>query len=77
MADSSWAKHIQSILKGATMISHFVHERNTSIIVHCSHGWDRTAQLTSLAMLLMDPYYRTIKGFQTLIEKEWISFGHK
>lgn len=32
-------------------------------------------QLCSLAMLLMDPYYRTQKGFAVLIEKEWITFG--
>ena len=34
------------------------------MVVHCSDGWDRTAQLTAIAMLLLDPYYRTLSGFQ-------------
>lgn len=46
-------------------------------MVHCSDGWDRTAQLTSMALLLLDPYYRTLRGFEVVIEKEWLSFGHK
>ncbi|KAL3174186.1 hypothetical protein MRX96_041345 [Rhipicephalus microplus] len=52
-------------------------EDGVSVLVHCSDGWDRTAQTCSLASLLLDPYYRTIMGFQALIEKDWLAFGHK
>ena len=32
--------------------------------------------MVSLAQLLLDPYYRTIAGFKTLVEKDWVAFGH-
>ena len=50
---------------------------SAQVLVHCSDGWDRTAQLTATSMVLLDPFYRTIKGFEILVAKEWLSFGHK
>ncbi|XP_066269847.1 myotubularin-related protein 2-like isoform X3 [Branchiostoma lanceolatum] len=72
-----WLEHIKLILAGAVRVADKVESHKTSVVVHCSDGWDRTAQLTALAMLMLDPFYRTIRGFELLIEKEWLSFGHK
>ena len=32
--------------------------------VHDSDGWNRTTVLASLTMLIVDPYYRTLRGFE-------------
>lgn len=72
---SNWIMHLHSIFRGAVCIADALQD-GQACLVHCSDGWDRTSQLTSLAQLLLDPTYRTMKGFCQLIEKEWCSFGH-
>uniref|UniRef100_A0A8C9SDW2 phosphatidylinositol-3,5-bisphosphate 3-phosphatase n=1 Tax=Scleropages formosus TaxID=113540 RepID=A0A8C9SDW2_SCLFO len=72
-----WLEYIRLLLAGAVRVADKLESGKTSVVVHCSDGWDRTAQLTSLAMLMLDSYYRTLRGFQVLLEKEWISFGHR
>ncbi|XP_043561048.1 myotubularin isoform X4 [Chiloscyllium plagiosum] len=77
LESTHWLEHIKFVLAGAIRVADKVSSGKSSALIHCSDGWDRTAQLTSLALLMLDSYYRTTKGFEVLIEKEWISFGHK
>ncbi|XP_056417750.1 myotubularin-related protein 6 [Hyla sarda] len=72
-----WLRHIKAVLDASVWLAKAIHDEKTSVLVHCSDGWDRTSQVCSLGSLLLDPFYRTIKGFMVLIEKDWISFGHK
>uniref|UniRef100_A0A8C2UIQ2 Myotubularin n=1 Tax=Chinchilla lanigera TaxID=34839 RepID=A0A8C2UIQ2_CHILA len=77
LESTHWLEHIKLVLTGAIQVADKVSSGKSSVLVHCSDGWDRTAQLTSLAMLMLDSFYRSIEGFEILVQKEWISFGHK
>nr|XP_053647758.1 myotubularin-related protein 2-like isoform X2 [Cherax quadricarinatus] len=39
-----WLDHIRCVLSGALRIADKVESHKTSVVVHCSDGWDRTAQ---------------------------------
>lgn len=77
LSNSLWLNHISTVLQAAISIADWMDRQGCSVLIHCSDGWDRTAQVSALTQLLLDPYYRTMKGFMILIDKEWLSFGHK
>ncbi|KAI6649290.1 Myotubularin-related protein 2 [Oopsacas minuta] len=77
LENTQWLNYIVLLLKSANGIVYEMSVKNSSVLIHCSDGWDRTTQLTSMCQILMDPFYRTVDGFVILIEKEWLSFGHK
>nr|BAA90964.1 unnamed protein product [Homo sapiens] len=77
LESSGWLRHIKAIMDAGIFITKAVKVEKASVLVHCSDGWDRTAQVCSVASILLDPFYRTFKGLMILIEKEWISMGHK
>ena len=73
---SGWLGHVKRVLDTSILIAGKICS-GTSVVVHCSDGWDRTSQTCALAALLIDPFYRTAQGFQALVEKDFLSFGHK
>jgi myotubularin-related protein 6/7/8 len=54
-----------------------VHKRGASVLLHCEEDADTVSVLAALVKLCLDPYYRTRKGFQVLIEEDWLAFGFR
>lgn len=77
LEESGWLRHLRLILLASVAAAEKLHLEGASVLIHCSDGWDRTSQVSSLTQILLDPYYRTITGMAVLIEKDWCSFGHK
>ncbi|KAL4160467.1 hypothetical protein PRNP1_001035 [Phytophthora ramorum] len=75
LRNTFWFLHLSNILSTSQEICRCLCQSD-SVMIHCSDGWDRTPQLTGMVQLLLDPYYRTVRGFVSLVEKEWCSFGH-
>lgn len=74
---SKWLQNLSMLLKSAIKVVTAVDQEARPVVVHCSDGWDRTPQIVALAEIMLDPYYRTMKGFQVLVQREWLDFGHK
>lgn len=74
---SGWLGHIAGLLDGSEMVARVVGLGGSHVLVHCSDGWDRTSQVSALAQIMLDPYYRTLDGFIALVQKDFLSFGHK
>ncbi|KAI1296516.1 Myotubularin-related protein 13 [Halotydeus destructor] len=74
---TEWMKQLQKILHIASTIVEVIDSQGASVMVCLEEGWDLVPQIVSVAQLCLDPYYRTFDGFRVLIEKEWLSFGHR
>uniref|UniRef100_A0AAZ3R5H0 phosphatidylinositol-3,5-bisphosphate 3-phosphatase n=1 Tax=Oncorhynchus tshawytscha TaxID=74940 RepID=A0AAZ3R5H0_ONCTS len=77
LESTRWLQHLSVMLKAATLVCSAVEREGRPVLVHCSDGWDRTPQIVALAKILLDPFYRTLEGFQVLVETEWLDYGHK
>ena len=77
LESTRWLHNLSALISVASFVVGAVDKQAQPVLVHCSGGWDRTPQITALAEVMLDPYYRTIDGFQVLVQREWIAYGHK
>uniref|UniRef100_H2XNB0 Myotubularin-related protein 13 n=1 Tax=Ciona intestinalis TaxID=7719 RepID=H2XNB0_CIOIN len=75
--DSGWLVQVSQLLEVAGAVVDVIDIHGGSVMIAVEDGCDAVPQISSLAQVMLDPHYRTIEGFQTLIQKEWLSFGHR
>ncbi|MGH0140393.1 UNVERIFIED_CONTAM: hypothetical protein FKN15_005154 [Acipenser sinensis] len=73
---SNWLTNIKEILTTACLAAQCIDREGASVLVHGTEGTDSTLQVTSLAQIILDPTSRTILGFESLVEREWLQAGH-
>ncbi|KXS13242.1 phosphatases II [Gonapodya prolifera JEL478] len=72
---SGWHGLVAEVLRASWEVADRVGSGAVTL-VHCTDGWDRTSQVVALAQIILDPFYRTMEGLKTLIQKEFITYGH-
>jgi Leucine-rich repeat (LRR) protein/serine/threonine protein kinase len=74
-AYNTWRAMVKLTLETAGRVARDIQNGRSVMLVHTStNDWDYV--VSSIAHLLLDGYYRTLTGFQVLLEKEWICFGY-
>ena len=57
--ETQWLYYIRLLLQSGWQCAFQLHS-GSPVLVHCSHGWDRTTQVCSLSQLFVDPFYRQV-----------------
>lgn len=71
-----WLDYVRSCLRKASDISVLVTSRVRSVVLQELGDRDFNGLLSSLVQLLLAPEARTLFGFQSLVQREWVAAGH-
>ncbi|KAG8265529.1 Belongs to the protein-tyrosine phosphatase [Homalodisca vitripennis] len=72
---SRWLHNVSVCLAKAKEASMGLHNEFT-VVLQEGDGYDMCCVVASLSQMLIDPYFRSIVGFQSLVQKEWVALGH-
>nr|XP_010587792.1 myotubularin-related protein 11 isoform X1 [Loxodonta africana] len=71
-----WLDYVRSCLRKASDISVLVTSKVRSVVLQELGDRDLNGLLSSLVQLLSAPEARTLLGFQSLVQREWVAAGH-
>ncbi|XP_043488779.1 myotubularin-related protein 10-B [Polistes fuscatus] len=75
LESTKWLKYVSYCLE-KTILACTSLKSGFSVVLQEGEARDLCCVVSSLIQLLFDPYFQTIVGFQSLIQKEWVASGH-
>ncbi|XP_055384826.1 myotubularin-related protein 10-B [Condylostylus longicornis] len=72
---SGWLKCVSACLEFSLKMSEIL-RAGTTVVLQESNGREMCCVISSIIQILLDPYFRTLNGFQSLIQKEWVALEH-
>ncbi|CAG9772890.1 unnamed protein product [Ceutorhynchus assimilis] len=73
---TKWLSHVSTCLSKAKEAAEKIEHSNFTVVLQEGNGQDLNCLVSSLTQIILDPYFRTKFGFQSLIQKDWVVMGH-
>ncbi|XP_074862498.1 myotubularin-related protein 10 isoform X1 [Carettochelys insculpta] len=77
LENTRWLEYVRLFLKHSAELVYMLDSKHVSVVLQEEEGRDLSCFVASLIQVMLDPYFRTIVGFQSLIQKEWVMAGYQ
>ncbi|KPP78641.1 myotubularin-related protein 10-like [Scleropages formosus] len=77
MEGSRWLEYVRAFLKHAAEVVYMLEGQHASVILQEDEDRDLSCVISSLVLIMLDPHYRSLVGFQGLVQREWVMAGHR
>ncbi|XP_067871762.1 myotubularin-related protein 10 isoform X2 [Heterodontus francisci] len=77
LENTRWLEYVRLFLKHSAELTQWMYGKNISVIIQEEEGRDLSCVIASVVQVMLDPHFRTMLGFQSLIQKEWVVAGYR
>ncbi|XP_048828822.1 LOW QUALITY PROTEIN: myotubularin-related protein 10-like [Brienomyrus brachyistius] len=74
---TGWLDNISAFLQQSVEVVYMLEGRHMSVILQEEEDRDLSCVVSCLVQMMLDPHFRSLVGFQSLVQKEWVMGGHR
>ncbi|KAK3595189.1 hypothetical protein CHS0354_002794 [Potamilus streckersoni] len=76
LEDTKWLQLVAQCMRTSNEVAELIQSKQRSVVIKESNGRNFSCVVSSMVQIMLDPYFRTIDGFQSMIQREWVKMGH-